>query len=275
MDVRGFRYRREGINSMQIKHIIQSLEEKGKWVNWKMTRDHVLFGDETMDVDKIGVCWIADMHAIQEAINQDIHFIITHENPFYLDSTKPLTRILEATKKKQDLLKKYNICIYRCHDVWDYFPKYGVADTWAEILELPFEERVNVKQPFHFANIDMGAKELAKYIAERIKKYGENGVTIVGNPEQRVTRLGIGVGACTSVYDMLDNGADCCLVSDDGFRSWAEAQYMLDMGYPMLIVSHGISEIPGLMNLVEYLKKSYKNVVYLNDKYTYTSIVAE
>lgn len=260
---------------MRIEEIIQNIEKQEPWVNKNRTRDHVLFGDEQMEVTKIGVCWIADMNAIREAVNRDIHFIITHENPFYLESTQPLTRIMEACKIKKALLEKHSICLYRCHDGWDLFPHYGVADTWAQVLGFAFEERTSVTQLYHFANIDLTAGETAKQIAEKLVQFGENGVTIIGDPEQRVTRLGIGTGAATSVYDMLEGGADCCLVSDDGFRSWAEAQYMLDINCPMLIVSHGISEIPGLMHMVEFLKQSYSNVYYLSENYNYTSVVAD
>ena len=44
---------------MKVKHIINHLVEKGTWVDWDETRDIILSGTDSLDIEKIGVCWVA------------------------------------------------------------------------------------------------------------------------------------------------------------------------------------------------------------------------
>ena len=130
---------------MQAQEVIDALNKNATWVNYNQTRDIVLFGDPTQDVTKIGVCWVATIEAIQSAIGQGINFIISHENCFYEESTSPKKAILEARKIKQQLLSNHHICVVRCHDVWDRLPIYGVADTWSQLIDLPFEPEISIR----------------------------------------------------------------------------------------------------------------------------------
>ena len=61
---------------MKVKHIINHLVEKGTWVDWDETRDIILSGTDSLDIEKIGVCWVATNKVIEQAIKQNIHFII-------------------------------------------------------------------------------------------------------------------------------------------------------------------------------------------------------
>ena len=69
---------------MAIRDIIDLLESQGEWVNRSCTRDRILFGDDQTEISKVITCWVATNKVIQYAIEHDIHFIISHENPFYL-----------------------------------------------------------------------------------------------------------------------------------------------------------------------------------------------
>lgn len=125
---------------MTIRDIMDLLESQGEWVNRSCTRDRILFGDDQTEISKVITCWVATNKVIQYAIEHDIHFIISHENPFYLASTSLPTLIYKAQKEKEALLKENNITIYRCHDLWDVYPEYGIRDSWANTLDLDFEE---------------------------------------------------------------------------------------------------------------------------------------
>lgn len=115
---------------MKIKDVIECLKEEGTWVRWnRCTRDRVLFGDDDQEVKKIGVCWVATNKVIEQALKKGINFIISHENIFYTTGTHLETKLVESIEHKKDLLSKGNICVYRCHDVWDSIPEYGVSDV--------------------------------------------------------------------------------------------------------------------------------------------------
>ena len=67
---------------MNISEIISYLNTDAKWVNFYQTRDVVMFGDSGQTVKKVGVCWVATLPAIEQAVKKGINFIISHENCF-------------------------------------------------------------------------------------------------------------------------------------------------------------------------------------------------
>ena len=154
---------------MKIKEVIDYLETQGEWVNRDCTKDHILYGNENNDIHQAIVCWVATLDIIYQAIQNDCHFIISHENPFYLASTNLPHPIIEAQKKKKELLKKHNITIYRCHDLWDLYPKYGVRDSWGEILRFNFKEMKAYDYIKIAKNIKMSFDDLISHFAVFIK----------------------------------------------------------------------------------------------------------
>ena len=261
---------------MKAQEIIDVLNTNRRWVNFDQTRDVVLFGDPSQDVVKVGVCWVATMSAIQTAIDQGINFIISHENCFYEESTAKRKAILEARCIKMKLLKQHKICVYRCHDVWDRIPVYGVADTWAKIIDLPFEPRVT--SSFNsFAHFEpLTVLEVASRIANGIKPFGQDSVTILGDPTQLVDSLAIGTGAATDVFSMIKEGAGCVVVSDDGKTNWVQGQYCVDFRIPMIIVHHPTCEIPGMIKLAEYLNGEFPQIetIYLESGFDFHTVNA-
>ena len=245
---------------MKIREIINYLENQGEWVNRDCTRDHILYGEDMLEVQNVMICWVATLEVIHQAIDKNCHFIITHENPFYLSSTNLPTLFIEAQEEKKALLKKYQITIYRCHDLWDLYPHYGVRDRWSEILKMEFKETAQQSFIKVSENFTMTVKQLAKHIIECIAPYYENGVQIIGNQEQTVHCLGIGTGACTDILDMYKKGADVCLVSDDGINNWSYTQWAVDHHIPLIVVNHLTSEAAGLEGLCIYLSQHFSNI---------------
>lgn len=263
---------------MQIMDVIQHLEEQGTWVNWEFqTRDHVLFGDKNQEIKKIGVCWVATKQVIQEAIDNDIHFIITHENPFYQCSTRMMSAAINAANEKKALLEKNHICVYRCHDVWDCLPEYGIHDQWAKRLGFSFEDR-NISSYYQSAMIpQMTVKELAHHVVQVLKEDGQQGVYVFGNTEKIVNRITIGTGAATNIYQMLPDHPDAVIVSDDGINNYDAAQFAIDMDIPMIVVHHSCSEIPGMKAMEKYLNMIFPTLdaVYLKEGYDISHYVCE
>lgn len=245
---------------MKIKEIIEHLESQGDWVNWECTRDHILFGQDSKEIDYVMICWVATTKVIKKAIEKKCHFIITHENPFYMTSTALPSLLIEAQKEKEVLLKENDITLYRCHDLWDLYPKYGVRDKWAEILHINFQESLQNKYLRISEKFHMSVSELAMHIIKCIEPYNEYGVEIIGDKKQIVHCLGIGTGACTNVLDMYNLGADVCLVSDDGINNWVYTQWAMDHHIPLIVVNHLTSEAPGIEAMSSYLSKVFPNI---------------
>ena len=245
---------------MKIKKIIDFLESQGVWVNREHTRDHVLVGETETEVNKVFVCWVATLDVIHQAIDKNCHFIITHENPFYLSSTSMPTSLWEERQAKKKLCQEHQITIYRCHDLWDLYPKYGVRDSWATLLDIPFQEANQGSFVRVSENIHTKVSSLAKHIAERIAPLYEFGVTVIGNLDQDIHCLGIGTGACTDIIEMYNKGADVCLVSDDGINNWVYTQWAMDKNIPLIVVNHLTSEAQGILQLSKYLSQNFSNI---------------
>lgn len=255
---------------MKIQDVIKILEKEGTWVKWnRRTRDHVLYGDANQEVKKIGVCWVATIQVIEEAIKEGINFIISHENPFYTTGTSIESKLLDSIERKQKLLSQANICVYRSHDVWDSIPKYGVSDIWAKRLGFSFEPRV-INSYYQYADIPtMNGKQLANHVANCLKQDGEEGVYLFGDENKEIKRIAIGTGAGTNIFDMLEFNPDAVIVSDDGITNYIDAQYAIDNHIPMIVVNHAGCEICGLKEMVNYFhdKCPELDVKYLKEGY--------
>ena len=250
---------------MKIKEIIDHLESQGTWVNWNKSRDFVYYGDVENEIDKIGVCWVVTNHVLKQAIENNIHFIISHENMFYETTTLPTKDMMISANKKRQLLEEYSICVYRCHDVWDRMPGYGIVDSFAKDLSLPFEKRPT-SSFYSYANIDMKLSELALIVKECVFKHHQEGIQVIGDLNKIVKRVAIGTGAITNIFEMKENECDVCVVSDDGINTWMHIQYSVDNDLPLIIVNHGASEMAGMKNMVHYLKEHFDiDVQYLDE----------
>lgn len=253
---------------MKVKDVMQLLEAEGTWVrrNFK-TRDHLLHGSEETTVHTIGVCWVATMQAIQEAVKQQVNLIITHENPFYQCSTQMHTAAFEAAQKKRRLLEQHGISVYRCHDVWDCIQTYGVADQWAKLLGYTFAER---RQESYYQAADIpetSLENLAKHTCAVLQNDHEEGVYVFGDAASRIKRIAIGTGAATDLYEMLDFHPDAVIVCDDGITNYDAAQYAVDHSIGMVVVNHAAVERTGLKAMVPWMKAHMQNpdTVWLED----------
>lgn len=244
---------------MEGKDIITHLEQQGTWVHWDKTRDYVLYGEANKQIERVGVCWVATIPAIKQAIEQDIQFIISHENPFYQMDTALPTMVRKSVEEKKNLLQEHDICIYRCHDVWDKIADVGVADVWAKRLGFSCERSLD-SYIQHASIAPIKVSELAKHIAHVLHQDGENGVYVFGDTQKIVSNVGLGTGAATNIFDMLKKPCDVVIVSDDGINNYYQGQYVIDQEIPMIVVNHAGCEIAGLKSMAKYLQKEFPQI---------------
>lgn len=242
---------------MKIKQMIDEMNQGASWMNPNETRDIILCGSADREVGKVGVCWVATNKAIDQAIEMGISFIISHENPFYHMSTSPKRLALLSAERKMARLREHGITLYRCHDLWDMYPKFGVADVWARRLGYDFRRAVP-SYTQHATIEKTTVRKLAVHVAECLKSDGENGVYIFGDPDKEVTELGMGTGAATDIFKMLEMGpCDACIVADDGISNFYQAQYALDNDLPLIVVNHSCCEIAGIRSMTGFLRQRF------------------
>lgn len=263
---------------MKVKDIINDIHSVTEFVNYNNTRDRILVGNEENDVHKLGVCWVATKQVLNEAKKQGIDFIISHENFLYVEGTHIYTGYFDAKQEKIKFCLENNITVYRLHDGWDLFPEYGVADRLAKTIGIKFEPR-EIKSFIQVANINksMTIEQIGQKIANGLSSYGCDHVDILGNKDQLVDKLAIGVGAATDLASMELMGADAFVLADDGSNNWIEQQYCLDKNYPVILFHHSTNEMAGIDGMKDYFSSKYSDleVIRLSEGYKYSLVKAE
>ena len=263
---------------MRVRKIINFLRKDTYWYDHSCSCDHILVGDDNLAVDEVYVCWVATMSVIKKAIEHDVHFIISHENCFYKEGTTLPQNIRESKNIKKELCEKNNITIYRCHDGWDRFPKYGVCDTLNEKCGFNFlREKV---EDFHsYSDIDekYTVKEIAQKVANALNDYGCNYVELFGDENKKIKRLGIGVGAISNTAWMYNKYCDCMILADDGYTNWIDLQWAIDNNISCIIYHHSINEKPGIENMANYLNENISDCkfVYIDEGYSFKCITSK
>jgi putative NIF3 family GTP cyclohydrolase 1 type 2 len=208
------------------------------------------------------VTWISSLDACQEAISQGVDLLITHE-PTFWDHWDVLPRPEDSlTAVKQEVIDSAGLVVLRLHDSWDLFPEVGITYAWARFLGMdgkPVDAGASPYQHRHDI-APRTAGTLAREIAARTATLGEPMVQLFGDPEQLVSRVGIGTGCGCDPKTFAEMGCDIAVTCDDGISCWREAQRSLDAGFPIIRVHHGTSEEPGMLTLTAYLQETFPSV---------------
>lgn len=242
------------------RQVHDHLRSVGTWVDWRHTCDGFKQGDPDTPLTGIAVGWQSLQSALEVAHDEGLNLFVTHEPTFYshLDDDDALIGSPPA-RHKAAFLERTGMVVYRCHDVWDVYPRIGILDAWAGFLGLG-EPLARDRYHSVHAVPTIAAWELVRRIAERVKPLGQQSVQFVGTKWQMVSRLAVGTGAITRVRQMVELGADAVLATDDGVTLWRDGAYMADLGVPLMIVNHMTAEIPGLRNLAEYLQARFPDL---------------
>ncbi|MBC7235265.1 MAG: Nif3-like dinuclear metal center hexameric protein, partial [Chloroflexi bacterium] len=244
--------------ALRAKDVHEHFRALGTWVDWEHTCDGFKYGDPDTVVTGIAVSWQSLQEALEEARDKGCNLFITHEPTFYshLDDDEAL-KATEPAQRKMAFLCESGMVVYRCHDVWDVYPKLGIVDAWSAFLGLG--EPAATAKYYNLHEVPMTtAWELAFRIAQQVRPLGQQAVEFVGERWQMVSKLAVGTGAITNVRKMVDLGADVVLTTDDGIAYWRDGAWIADMGLPMIVVNHRTAEIPGLHKLAKYLGERFQ-----------------
>ena len=238
------------------------------------TVDRVIYGDANRIVNGIAVCWMPYISSILYAKKCGANVMIVHEPTFYthldLDGCTPF---LGSVETKKAIIDENQMTIIRCHDVWDAVPVTGVPFMWSKFLDL--HELYAMAQYLHVYKIPVqSANEFAKNVARRTSSIGQDNIGVYGDLDRQVTKVGIGTGCISNVWNLYEMGADIVITVDDITRSWEVGEWCHDTGFPVIVVNHAVSEIPAMVSLSEHLKRKYpeQHVIYIDQKCSYETI---
>jgi putative NIF3 family GTP cyclohydrolase 1 type 2 len=238
------------------RDIDRHLRALASWLDSAKTVDTFKSGNPDRPVKTVCVSWMSTLRALEKARDIGCDLFITHEPTFYSHTDDdPSFDSDRASVEKRKLLAESGMVVYRCHDVWDRVPEVGILDSWAK--ELDFVGKPVAQKTFYavYEVPEAAVGELARNMASKLQPYGQEAVQLVGDPKAQVRRIAIGTGAITNAKEMFLMGADAAVITEVTY--WRDVRWAQDMGFPLLIVEHSVSECPGLENLAAYLKKKF------------------
>jgi len=248
------------------------------WVNPERTADNFLAGDPESTVTGIAVGWMPYRWALEKALALNCNLFVSHEmvyTPAPVPSTEgsPQRHPLavpsldmfqhEGVRARREFIEKSGIAILRCHDVWDRIPTVGIPDAWGAALG--FSNSIHGTDGSGYYRVydvkGRTAIDVARQVATKVKPLGEDAVHLIGRPETPVTRVAIGCGAISVFRRMLlELRVDLGICTNDGFTYWRDGLLALDLGVPVIVVDHAVSEEPGMVFLAKKLKETFPQV---------------
>jgi putative NIF3 family GTP cyclohydrolase 1 type 2 len=257
------------MTTIRARDVDAHLRRVGTWVDWTTTVDTFKAGDPERAVRGIAVAWQSQWPALRAAHDAGCNLFVTHEPTFYVHRDDDPGGYADATlAAKREWLAEAGMVVYRCHDVWDVMPRYGVRDSWARGLGLlgpPLAE--DARRYYGLYPVSpQPVESLARALAAPLQELGQREVWLLGDPGRRVRHLAIGTGAACRVPAMAalrtpDGAApDALLVTDDGMRFWADGSWAADRDLPLLVVNHATAEEWGMRSLAAYLREQFPGV---------------
>jgi putative NIF3 family GTP cyclohydrolase 1 type 2 len=263
------------VKARDVETHLRSLD--GGWVDWEDTTDGFVAGEPDTEVSGIAVVWMGTSAALTESLQVGCNLCIVHE-PLYNGGQREEETMLRfaGVREKRAWIEESGLVVLRCHDLWDQMPRIGVPDSWARTLGL--EHPVMAEgfvRVFEIPGETAGS--VARHVAEAVRALGQEAVELVGDPEAPVRRPALGTGAITPFIQFVERyGADLAICTDDGFTYWREGGVAVDLGIPVVVVNHAVSELPGMESLASYLQERFPTtrVRYIHQRCMYALVGA-
>jgi putative NIF3 family GTP cyclohydrolase 1 type 2 len=236
--------------------------------------DRVIVGEAETIVQGIAVVWTPTWAALRQALAQGCNVVVAHEPTFFsnhdldafeTEAREPSAsagRNMKATRQaKRGWIEEQRMVVVRCHDVLDLMPG-GVVDSLATALG--FGEADYLTSVPYYRVVRLKSAQPAHVVASRLANafgiLGQPGVTFYGDAEREVRSLGLGTGYASEPGRFVELGADMGLTIDDRIKTWIEAEWSDDSGYPLVVIHHGTSEEWGVRRLREIIANRFPAV---------------
>ncbi len=247
------------MKAADINLYLRSLRNEGPYPDPDV--DTFKAGDPQAEVGGIAVGWMSYTWALEQALALGCNLFVTHEPTFYdhLDADPQVFQLPGAAAKRQ-FLADSGLVVLRCHDLWDLMPDVGIPDAWGRFLGLGPATRT--RRYLRLYPVEpQPAAEFGAALARRLAPLGQPGVQLLGPGEKRVSRVALGTGAITPVVEMLAQlGADAVIATDDGIDYWRDGALAIDLGIPIFVVNHPVSELAGVEALAKHLQAAFPDI---------------
>jgi putative NIF3 family GTP cyclohydrolase 1 type 2 len=240
------------------KEVIERIQ-KNVGVPWRTeTIDGFKAGSPDTPVTGIATTMMATWDVLHRAAASGKNLIITHEPTFYdhYDKAPALERANDPVlAAKQAFIREHNLVVWRFHDHWHMRRPDGITTGvvrwmgWEKTLVPDSGNRLRLPET------TVGA------VASEVKsKLKASGVRIVGDPQMKVTKAALVLGAAPSGMQMQAlerDDVDLEIIGET--REWETVEYVRDAAAQgkhkaLIIIGHVPSEQPGMDECARWLK---------------------
>src|SRR5579864_7387355 len=232
--------------------------QKQVGVEWKTdTVDTFKAGNPDTPVTGVAVTMMATMDVLQRASAKGLNFVITHEPTFYaqLDTPEGMPESDPVWAEKRAFIEKHGMVVWRFHDHWHMRKPDGIEAGM--VHSLGWEKFQNSENQYLFVVPETTVKKLAEEVAAKL---GSPVVRVVGEPEMKVTKLGLSPGAAgfqPETHALERDDVQVLLVGET--REWETVEYAADAvsqgrKKALIVIGHVPSEQAGMEECARWLK---------------------
>ena len=211
-----------------------------------------VYGNPETEVTGLACLWNIHTESINLCIEKNANMIICHEGIWLAEQMSnwyqgPSKQDIYSNYRRKELLDQYHIVAYRSHSNWDALEKNGTSDQ--AILALGIEGlRPKARQKFFSVQElpqQMSVSELSQHIKNGLEF---SSCRIFGNDKKRIQRFafligGFGENQLHMPQAARDMGAEAIII---GEMSEFIVIACLEMGMPVIVSLHSVSEIPAI-----------------------------
>jgi putative NIF3 family GTP cyclohydrolase 1 type 2 len=238
--------------------------QKQVGVPWKeKTVDTFKAGNPDAPVMGIAVTMMATMDVLDRASAKGLNFVITHEPTFYSHEDVPegMPESDPVWAEKRAFIEKHGMVVWRFHDHWHMRKLDGIEAGMVHALG--WERYQNAENRYLFVLPETTVKKLAEEVA---KKLDSPVVRVVGEPEMKVTKVGLSPGFAGFVREthaLESDDVQVLLVGET--REWETVEYTADAvtqgrKKALIVLGHIPSEQAGMEECTRWLKGFVKDV---------------
>jgi dinuclear metal center YbgI/SA1388 family protein len=214
----------------------------------------LLAGDREWPVERVMTCLTMTPDTVAEALEGRANLVVTH-HPLPFHALKTITADTTAGHLLLKLITA-KVAVYSPHTAFDS-ARTGINQHLAIGLGL---QEITPLLATNTAEPDVGVGRCGllgehftlKDLVERVKGFLDvNRLQVVGDDEQKVSRVGIACGSGGSLLSVaIDNGCDCLVTGETNYHTCLEAAAR---GVALVLPGHFASERFALLSLADYL----------------------
>lgn len=242
--------------------VIQNIIDKTLSPKIANTVDIIKEGDPVDEVKGIATCMFATMDVLKQAVENKCNLIIVHEPLYYnhADATKQFEND-QVFIEKRKYIREHKLIIWRFHDYIHSMKPDGIETGM--VAKIGWQNYLVKGTTNRFVIPETTLTELCKSLKTIFPK---NGFYVVGNPDMKLSKVSMAVGAPGSgmhIRLLEDKNTDVVLAGEA--QQWETYEYTRDAvaqgkNKAIIFLGHISSEEAGMEYCATWLKTFIKDI---------------